>query len=293
MTEPQLAEPRNRIKEIDREIVRLLNQRAKLAMEIGKIKAEMGVEVYDPAQESKIYENVTEANGDDIPHKSMRAIFREIISASRVLQHPVTVAYFGLESSFSHIAARTHFGTSSQYFSHSTIASVFDDVEKGRVQWGVVPVENSLEGSVNLTLDRLLTTILRIRAEIFLRITQCLLSPHELLEDVKTIYSHPQPLAQCQGWLRANLPNATVIEMESTTAAAQRAADEGKGASIGSSAAAGTYGLNILAEAIEDKTSNTTRFLIIGEGESEYTGNDKTSLLFATSHMPGALYHAL
>lgn len=293
MTEARLKEPRDKIKEIDREIVRLLNQRAKLALEIGQIKAEMGMEIYNPSQETRIYENVLETNGSDIPPKSMQAIFREIISASRILQSPVTVAYFGQESSFTHIAAQSHFGASSQYFSHPTIASVFDDVERGRVKWGVVPVENSLEGSVNLTLDRLITTTLRIRAEIFLRITQCLLTFHERLEDIKKIYSHPQPLAQCQEWLRANLPHAVIIETETTTAAARKVVEEGEGAAIGSRAAASTYGLNILAEGIEDKASNTTRFVVIGEGKNKATGKDKTSLLFATSHMPGALYHAL
>jgi len=293
MTEERLRELRNSIKETDRKIVRLLNQRAGMSLEIGRIKAELGMEIYDPSQESGIYKNVVEANGLDLPSKSLRAIFREILSASRMLQSPVTVAYFGLEASFTHIAAQSHFGTSSQYFSHPTIASVFDDVEKGRVKWGVVPVENSLEGSVNLALDRLITTTLNIRAEIFLRITHCLLSLHERMEDIKKIYSHPQPLAQCQGWLRANIPNAVIIEMESTTAAAQRVAEEGKGAAIGSRAAAGTYGLDILSEGIEDKASNTTRFLVIGEGEGKATGRDKTSLLFATPDLPGALYNAL
>jgi chorismate mutase/prephenate dehydratase len=293
MTEARLKELRNSIKKIDREIVRFLNQRAKIALEIGGIKAKTGLEVYDPSQESGIYENVMEANGGDLPSKSLRAIFREILSASRMLQSPVTVAYFGLEASFAHIAAQSHFGTSSQFFSHPTVASVFADVEKERVKWGVVPVENSLEGSVNLTLDRLITTTLHIRAEIFFRITHCLLSFHERMEDIKKVYSHPQALAQCQGWLRANIPNAALVEMESTAAAAQRVVKERNGAAIGSRAAAGIYGLDILSEGIEDKASNTTRFLVIGEGEGKATGKDKTSLLFATPHTPGALYNAL
>lgn len=293
MTEARLRELRNSIKETDRKIVRLLNQRAGMALEIGRIKAELGMEIYDPSQESGIYENVMEANGCDLPSKSLRAIFREIISASRVLQSPVTVAYLGPQASFTHLAAQSHFGASSQLFSQPSISSVFAEVEKEKVKWGVVPVENSLEGSVNLTLDRLIATPLKIRAEIFLRISHCLLTRHNRMEDIETVYSHPQALAQCQAWLRANLSQAAVVEMESTAAAAQRVVKEGKGAAIGSRSAAVIYGLDVLAEGIEDNSSNTTRFLVIGEGEGKPSGNDKTSLLFATPHTPGALYSAL
>jgi chorismate mutase/prephenate dehydratase len=293
MTESLLQELRDSIKQADREIVRLLNRRAKMSVEIGRIKAELGREVYDPSQESKIYENLIEENEGDLSVKSLRAIFREIISASRILQSPVTVAYFGPEASFTHLAAQSYFGASSQFFPQPNISSVFAEVEKGRVKWGVAPVENSLEGSVNLTLDKLIATPLKIRAEIFLRISHCLVSPQSRIDDIETVYSHPQALAQCQGWLRTKLPRAALIEVENTAAAAQRVVKEKKGAAIGSKAAAATYGLDILSEGIEDNPSNTTRFLVIGEGEGKGTGNDKTSLLFATPHTPGALFSAL
>jgi chorismate mutase / prephenate dehydratase len=293
MKKARHQELRNNIKLIDQDIVRLLNRRAEISLEIGRVKAELGIEVYDPSHERTIYENLAEMNGGALPLKSLRAIFREIISASRMLQSPITVAYLGPEASFAHMAAQSHFGASSLFFPQASIARVFKEVEKEKAKWGVAPVENSIEGSVNLTLDKLITTTLNIRAEILLRITQCLLSSHKRIDEIEKVYSHPQALAQCQEWLRANLPNAALIEVESTAAAAQRVVKEKKGAAIGSKAAADTYGLTVLSEGIEDKASNTTRFIVIGEGESKPTGKDKTSLLFATPHTPGALYRAL
>ncbi len=293
MTEKELARLREIIGNKDKEIVALLNERAEASIEIGNIKAAMGMDIYDPSQERRVYENLKAANGGPLPVESLMMIFREIISASRSLQHPMTVAFFGLEASFTHMAALEHFGSSAQFFPQATIFRVFDEVERKKTQWGVVPVENSVEGSVNLTLDRLIVTPLKIRAEIFLRISQNLLSPAKRLNDVRTVYSHPQALAQCQGWLRSNLPNAALVEVESTATAAQRVAKDMQGGAIGSSLAAGVYGLNVLAESIEDNPSNTTRFLVIGEGESRATGRDKTSLVFATPHTPGALYESL
>lgn len=293
MTEEALARLREKIKKKDQEIVTLLNERAGTSVEIGNIKTAMGMDVYDPSQESRVFENLVAANTGPLPLESLSIIFREIISASRALQNPMTVAFFGLEASFTHLAARSHFGSSAQLFPQTTIFRVFDEVERKKVHWGVVPVENSVEGSVNLTLDRLTVTPLKIRAEIFLRISQYLLSPGTRLKDIKTVYSHPQALAQCQGWLRANLPGASLVEVGSTAAAALRVVNDMQGAAIGSSLAATVYGLNILSEGIEDNPSNTTRFLVIGEGEGKSTGRDKTSILFATPHTPGALYGAL
>lgn len=293
MTDEAIARLREIIKNKDREIVALLNERAKASVEIGDIKASMGMDIYDPSQESRVHENLKASNTAPLPVESLMVIFREIISASRALQVSVTVAFFGLEASFTHLAARRHFGSQARYFPQNTIFHVFDEVERGKVKWGVVPVENSVEGSVNLTLDRLIVTPLRIQAEIFLRISQHLLSSSRQLGDIQVVYSHPQALAQCQGWLRANLPQASLVEVESTAAAARKVAHDPQGAAIGSSLSATVYGLNILAEGIEDNPSNTTRFLVIGKGEDSPTGSDKTSILFATPHTPGALYNAL
>lgn len=284
---------RGKMKDKDKEIVRLLNERAHLSVQIGRVKGEGGLQVYDPSQEAKVHGYLQELNSGPLPSGALSTIFREIISASRDLQKPMTIAFLGPEASFSHLAARLHFGEASRFFSQTGISRVFDEVEKGSIDWGVVPVENSLEGSVNVTLDRLITTPLKIRAEIYLRISQCLISSAKSMKDIKRIYSHPQALAQCQVWLRTNFPNAVLNETESTAAAVQMVRGKKNEAAIGSSLAGTIYGVNILAEGIEDNSSNMTRFLVIGTGESDPTGNDKTSLIFATPHSPGSLHSAL
>ena len=284
---------RGKMKEKDKEIVRLLNERAQISVQIGKVKGEGGMPVYDPSQEAKVHGYLSGINPGPLPQKSLTTIFREIISASRDLQKPMTIAFLGPEASFSHLASRMHFGESGVYFPQTGISRVFDEVEKGSIDWGVVPVENSLEGSVNVTLDRLITTPLKIRAEIYLRISQCLISSAKNMKDIKRIYSHPQALAQCQVWLRTNFPNCVLNETESTAAAVQVIRGKKNEAAIGSSLAGQIYGVNLLAEGIEDNSSNITRFLVIGNGESDATGNDKTSLIFATPHSPGSLHSAL
>jgi chorismate mutase/prephenate dehydratase len=293
MMKAQLEKLRKNMKEKDREIIRLLNERSQVSVRIGAVKGEEGLDVYDPAQEARVYGYLQELNCGPLPPSAIGAIFREVISASRDLQKTTTVAFLGPEASFSHLAARRHFGESSRLNPQPGIARVFDEVERGVVDWGVVPVENSQEGSVNITLDRLILTPLKIRAEIFLRISQCLISSANDLHSIKKIYSHPQALAQCQAWITANLPNCALHERESTAAAAQMVKGKKTEAAIGSSLAARENGLHILAEGIEDNTSNTTRFLVIGNGETTATGKDKTSLVFATPHSPGSLYRAL
>ena len=284
---------REKIKGKDKEIIRLLNERAQVSVRIGKVKGEGGIQVYDPSQEARVHEYLRELNSGPLPQKALTTIFREIISASRDLQKPMTIAFLGPEATFSHLAARLHFGESSRYFPQTGIARVFDEVEKGSVDWGVVPVENSLEGSVNVTLDRLITTSLKIRAEVYLRISQCLISSAKDIKDIKKVYSIPHALAQCQVWLKTNMPNCLLSETESTAAAVQAVRGKKNEAAIGSSLAGKIYGVNLLAEGIEDNSSNMTRFLVIGRGESSITGDDKTSLIFATPHFPGSLHSAL
>jgi chorismate mutase/prephenate dehydratase len=293
MKQPNLESLRQDMKDKDREIIRLLNERSQISVQIGKVKGQEGIQVYNPAQEAKVYSYLQELNSGALPPAAIKAIYREIISASRDLQKPTTIAFLGPEASFSHLASRLHFGESGCFFPQSGIARVFDEVEKGSVDWGVVPVENSLEGSVNVTLDRLILTPLKIRAEIYLRISQCLISSAKNTKSIKSIYSHPQALAQCQSWLRTNMPNCTLGEMESTAAAVQMVRGKKTEAAIGSKLAAECYGLNILADGIEDNPSNMTRFLVIGSGEAQATGLDKTSLIFATPDSPGSLHRAL
>lgn len=289
----ELEKLRENMKEKDREIILLLNERSQISVQIGKVKGQSGIDVYDPSQEARVYGYLQELNRGPLPPSAIRSIFREIISASRDLQKPTTVAFLGPEATFSHLASRLHFGESCRYFAQSGIAGVFDEVEKNAVDWGVVPIENSQEGSINVTLDRLILTPLKIRAEIYLRISQCLLSSAEDIKDIKNVYSIPPALGQCKSWLRANMPNCVIGEMESTAAAARKVQDKKNEAAIGSALAAECYGLKVLAEGIEDNPSNMTRFLVIGKGESEATGHDKTSVVFATPDLPGALHRAL
>lgn len=293
MTKSRLEQLRKNMKDKDREIIRLLNERSEISLRIGEVKGQEGLDVYDPSQEARVYHYLGELNGGPLPPPAINSIFREVISASRGLQKQTTVAFLGPETTFSHLAAQSHFGESSHYFPQPGIASVFDEVERGAIDWGVVPVENSQEGSVNITLDKLVLTPLKIRAEIFLRISQCLLSSAKDITSIRKIYSHPQPLAQCRLWLKTNMPWCTLHEVESTAAAAQMVKGKKTQAAIGSSLAAAKNSLSILAADIEDNTSNTTRFLVMGNGETSPTGKDKTSLIFATPHSPGSLYKAL
>jgi chorismate mutase/prephenate dehydratase len=284
---------RDDLRRKDLDIVKRLNERARLSVEVGHIKTSEGREIYDPSQESKIYEHLRDVNEGPLTDEALRNIFGEILSSSRALQGPTRVAYLGPEASFTHLAAVFNFGRSSEFSPASSISGVFSYVEGKKADWGVVPVENSLEGSVKLTLDRLISTPLSIRAEVYSRISHSLLSLCGDVAAVRRVYSHPQALAQCQGWLRAHLGRCALLETESTAGAARRVRDDREGAAIGSALAAEVYGLRVLAEGIEDHPLNTTRFLVIGRGAGEATGRDKTSILFGTPHVPGALHAAL
>jgi len=299
MNEIRLLSLRTSVKEKDAAIVRLLGERASLAMEIGRLKRLLGREIYDPVQESQVYRCLEEMNEGPLPDEALREIYREILSASRALQAPVTVAFLGPQTSFSHQAALSHFGRGAELLPQATIAGVFAAVERGLAGWGIVPVENSAEGSVKATLDGLIATPLVIRAEVYARIRHCLVSRGEDPGRVERVYSHPQALAQCRGWLQRHLPQAVLVETDSTAAAARNVLEDPAGAAVTSSLAAETEGIRLLCEGIEDSPLNTTRFLVLGKegkarkGTATVTGRDKTSILFGTAHQPGALYEAL
>ncbi|MHB8772707.1 MAG: prephenate dehydratase [Syntrophales bacterium] len=296
-TAETMEQLREKIEQTDREIVRLLNERAAVSLAIGKTKRAQGREVYDPSREAVVYRHLEEFSEGVLSEAALRGIFREILSASRFLQTPTTVAFLGPEASFSHQAALAHFGGGIAAIPTATIPEVFDEVERGREQWGIVPVENSAEGSVKATLDRLISTPLSIRAEVYLRVRHCLLSGGDDRDAIRKIYSHPQALAQCQVWLRTHIPGVPLVEVESTAGAARRVKEDKRAAAVASILAAETYSLNVLAEGIEDNPGNTTRFLVIGPRAGEkgggITGRDKTSILFGTPHVPGALQRAL
>lgn len=293
MTRRPLEILRAEISATDRQIVALLEQRAGISRDIGRLKRQDGLAVYDPAQEAAVLESLTAFNRGELPPEALSAIYREILSASRAMQEPLTVACLGPEASFSHLAARLHFGSGATDLLQKSIYQVFDAVERGKAAIGVVPVENSLEGAVNLTLDCLIATPLKIRGEILLRVAYCLLSTRHDIAGIRRVYSHPQALAQCQNWLRTHLPLAELVETESTAAAAAMIHGIPEGAALASRMAAANYKLNIIEENIEDDAANTTRFLIVGEGSVKPTANDKTSIVFGTPDIPGALYRAL
>lgn len=297
MNDDPLLKLRERIGATDRELVRLLNERAAVSVEIGRAKQALGREVYDPAREAMLFRELAAHNSGPLPEAALRDIYREIFSVSRALQAPLTVVFLGPAASFSHQAALSHFGGGIVALPAGTIPEVFDEVEKGKGTWGIVPIENSAEGSVKTTLDRLISTPLTIRAEVYQRIRHCLLAQGRDLSAIKRVFSHPQALAQCQVWLRTHLPGVPLIEVDSTAGAARRVQGDPQGAAVGSRLAAETYGLNLLGEGIEDHAANTTRFLVIGDRADResavVTGRDKTSLLFGTPHVPGALHRAL
>jgi len=277
----------------DREILELLNSRAALSREIGRVKSEAGIPVYDHGQEKNVFRNLAGENRGPLEAPMVEAIFREIVSACRALQAPLRVACLGPEGSFSHGAVLARFGSGADMVPGESIFHVFDAVERKRADLAVVPVENSLEGAVHFTLDRLVSTPLRITGEILLPVHHCLLAPVPSREGLKRVYSHPQALAQCRNWLRKNLPACRWIETASTAEGAQKAQEDREGAALASREAAAIYGLHVLEERIEDHPSNVTRFLILGWRDTKPTGKDKTSVLFGTKHEPGSLHQAL
>ncbi len=289
-----LSELREEIDRIDKELLVLLNRRAKLAQEVGEIKKRKGLPFYVPGREAKILSKLEELNQGPLPPESIRAIFREIISACRALEEPTKVAFLGPQATFTHLAALRHFGTSSDLKPMDSIEEVFNEVEKGRVDYGVVPIENSIEGIVNYTIDMFLDTDLKISGEIFVSVNLHLMSREAEISDIKKVYSHRHAIAQSRKWLSENLPKVEIEEVSSTARAAEIVAEEPGSAAIASEAAALLYDLNILAKNIQELSKNFTRFLVIGQTDSEFpSGRDKTSIMFSTRHVAGALFKAL
>ncbi len=292
----RLKELRKKIDKIDEELIKLLNERAALARQIGKIKQNIGLPFYVPEREARVLMRLEELNKKEgiLPDESIRAIFREIISACRALEEPTKVSFLGPEATFTHLAALKHFGTSSILKPLPTIEEVFEEVEKGRADFGVVPIENSIEGVVNYTIDMFFDTELKISGEIYLPINLHLLSMESSKDNIKKVYSHRHALAQCKRWLSENLPDAQVVEVSSTAKAAELASCEPACAAVASEAAALMHDLNIIEKNIQDISKNLTRFLVVGKKDAEEpTGKDKTSIMFGTKHISGALFNAL
>jgi len=292
---PSIPAFRRQIDRIDDQLLRLLNRRAALAVAIAEQKARSNSGVYAPAREKGVLGRVVRANRGPLPERFVRAIFREIISASRSLEQRLRIAYLGPEATFSHLAARRQFGAAADYVPAASVDDVFHDVENGRAELGVVPVENSTEGMVAHTLDRLAESPLSICAEISLPVQHNLLArPGSAVTDVERVIAHPQALAQCRRWLAEHLPAVPTEPEASNARAAERArAEPGVGA-IAAEAAAETYGLAVLAAGIQDDPGNLTRFLVLSTHDTaQPTGDDKTSILFSVRDEIGVLARML
>jgi chorismate mutase/prephenate dehydratase len=288
-----LSSYRSKIDRLDAEILKLLGQRGRLAQSIGKVKQSSGRGIFDPSREKQIFERLAKMNKGPYSNTAIQSIFLEIISATRALESPISVAFLGPVSTFTHIAAVKQFGSSAEFLPQLDIAAVFHEVETNNADYGVVPVENTTEGVVNYTLDRFVDSQLKVCSEIIIPITHHLLSAENRIERVKRVYSHPQALAQCRNWLAQHLPGAEVKGVESTAGAAQRVVSERNAAAIASEYAAQSYGLNRLARNIQDQSNNFTRFLVVGQHLSQRTGNDKTSIVFLAKDRVGILYELL
>jgi chorismate mutase/prephenate dehydratase len=286
-----LAPLRARIDAVDRAILERLNERARLVQEVGRMKQETGTSVYEPARERRIVEGLASSNEGPFPNAGLAPVFREIISATRSLEEPVHIAYLGPQGTFSHEAALQQFGALAALAPVARIVDVFAAVESGEVGLGIVPVENTTEGVVTPTLDALPEFGLEICAEFVLRVRLDLMSCTGRLEDVRTVASHPQPLAQSRAWLDRNLAGAERLETASTAAAARLARDDASVAAIGSVAAVDAYGLTVVASGVEDRRDNTTRFIVIGRDAPSRSGNDLTTVLFTIrKDQPGGLH---
>ncbi len=290
----KISKLRKTVDAIDSRLLNLLNERAKVILGIGALKAKTNGAVYVPEREKEVYKKLSAKNIGPLSQDSIKAIFREIMSGSFALERPLSIAYLGPECTFTHLAAMKKFGSSVAYRACSTITDIFSEVEKGAVDYGVVPIENSIEGAVNHTLDMFIDSDLKICSEIYLEVTHNLLSKKTDKSKIKKIYSKSEVFSQCRLWIESNLPRAELIEVSSTARAAEIASREGSSsACIASGLAAERYGLKILYRAIQDSAHNITRFLVIGKYDAMPTNEDKTSIMFSVKDRAGALHDIL
>lgn len=289
-----LAPLRKQIDTLDEQLVGLLNQRAEVVIEVGRIKRAAGeaVPIYAPDREQAVMQKIRDANQGPLPDACVEAIWRELMSGSFALERPLRIGYLGPPGSFSHLAARKKFGASVDYNELTDFPAIFDEVARGHIDYGLIPIENSTHGGVTASLDCFLDTPVKIAAEVLLAVHLNLLS-RVPLDQIKRVYSHQQPLGQCRRWLAAQLPGAEQVPTISTSEATRIAADEPGAAAIGTTLAAQLYDVPLLFENIEDNPNNTTRFSVIARQNAKASGDDKTSILFTTEHKAGALTDVL
>lgn len=286
-----LEDLRNNIDNIDAKIVELLKQRAEYVHGVGTIKSETGDPIFVPERETSLMKKLERLNNGALPEHSLHAIYREIISCALNLEGGLKIAYLGPPGTWSHQASIKQFGRSVELIPLPNFNEIFDLVARGKADYGVVPIENSTDGSVSAAMDLFMHSPLKICAQVHLRIKNSLISSVSR-EEIKTLYSHPQVFGQTKNWILKNYPSADLVETSSTTKAAQLAKDNAAGA-LGCPLAAELFGLSVLEEDIQDNCNNTTRFAIIGKQGTMPTGKDRTSLLFHIHHQPGTLVRAL
>jgi len=290
----KLEKIRNQIDNIDEQIQQLISERARCALEVAEIKTAAGdTHFYRPEREARILNRIKERNDGTLKDADMMRLFREIISTCLALEHPMKIAFLGPEGTYSQTAALKHFGHAVTVLPVDAIDEVFREVEAGSADYGVVPIENSTEGTVNLTLDCFIGTPLTICGEVDLRIHHHLLSNEDSISGIKTIFSHQQTFAQCREWLNRNMPGAEHIVVSSNADAARHAATTPNSAAIAGETAGEIYGLKSLDKNIEDQPENTTRFVVLGRQQPGSSGNDKTSLVLSSKNKPGTLYALL
>ena len=292
---PDLSQVRAQIDGIDQQIQSLIAERARWAHQVGKAKGKLAaaVDYYRPEREAQVLRRVVDRNAGPLSDEVLVRLFREVMSACLAQQEPLKIGYLGPEGTFSQQAVHKHFGHSAHGLPLASIEEVFQEVAAGHADFGVVPVENSGQGTIQVTLDMFLTSPLRICGEVELRVHQYLLSRSGHIEDVERIFGHPQALAQTAGWLRTNLPRVEKLPVASNAEGARRARNSDDAAAIAGESAALVYGLKKIAGPIEDRSDNTTRFLVIGRQPFPPSGNDRTSLLVFIRDRPGALYGVL
>ena len=291
----KIQDIRNKIDLIDNQLLKLINRRGELAIKIGQEKSKKNrlKHFHVPHRERAIIERIKQNSKGPLTHESLEYVFREIFSATLALEKPLRIGFLGPETTFSHQAAIKQFGHSSEFTSNPDIESIFRQVEQGNCDYGVVPVENSIEGVINLTLDCFVDSPLLICGEIKNTISLYLLSKTKNREKIKTIYSHPQPLGQCRQWLNRNLPNIEQLSASSTASAAEMVVKKRTCAAIAGKLAAEAYNLNIVAENIQDRVENYTRFLVIGKDETTKATHNKTSIMFSIRAAAGSLLKVL
>lgn len=289
----ELERLRKEIDEIDNKIVKLLNKRAEVVIDIAHIKRNKKAKFYSPEREREILERLTSLSKGHFPNDTLKVIYREILSASLSLEEPLRVACLGPLATYTHLAALRHFGSSASFLPVESIKGVFDAVDSGKAEFGIVPIENSNEGVVSYTLDLFMDYDLKVSAEVMLEISHNLLSKSGDKTKIKKVYSNPQATAQCRRWLESNLPGIPIFESTSTAKAAEIASQDHEAAAIASELAAKVYDLHFVEKNIGDSKHNFTRFLVISKEYPQKTGRDKTSIMFSIKDKPGALHDIL